>query len=103
MPRSRAALAFLLALTAGAAAYSAPQALAAEARQVLEWAAASQGQPGTLRDASGNRLGSVEAQPPGTLVIRDADGNRVGSLERLGAGWVLHDRNGNRVGSLEGR
>jgi YD repeat-containing protein len=58
---------------------------------------------GVMRDASGNRVGTLEQQGADTQVIRDASGNRIGTRERSGAGWIERDAQGRRVGTVDGR
>lgn len=63
----------------------AASAWAADNRQLLRHGAQAPG-AGVMRDASGNRVGTVEQQGGCSRVIRDASGNRIGTMERSGIG-----------------
>jgi hypothetical protein len=57
-----------------------------------------------IRDADGNRTGTVERGIGERQIIRDKDGNRVGTIEPgVGDRKVIRDKDGERKGTIERR
>ena len=55
----------------------------------------------TVRNHSGQRIGTTETAPSGRTIIRDRSGSRIGTAERYGSDRiVIRDRSGTRIGTI---